>query len=186
MAVSSQTYDVFTNLDPKDLNAVGLEVFRKWTIFALGAMRLGGKMLMHPTGKYASSISFRRYGSSRVAIIANEKAAPEAGILETGHGPIDMFQHYTPGKVYPMGRSAGANMHIGSRQGPQIWAGLRHAAYAGAARIPLQRKPGEMNTSGTGPAWTIPAMPAYSPARILAELVTLKYGRSMTSASAVP
>lgn len=177
--MQNDVYDIFTDLDPDALNAVGLDIFRRWTEFALGGASLGGKMLMNPTGRYASSISYRKYGVARVAIIADEKIAPEASILETGHGPIDMLQAYTPGRVYKMGRSDGAVAHVGMRQGPKVWAQLRHAANSGTARMPMTRRPGKMNTSGTGPEWTIPEMPAYAPAKILAELAALMYGKSM-------
>ena len=167
-------YDVYTDLDPTALNAVGQEVYRRWFEFALGKVALGGRHIMHPTGRYASAIEFKQRSESRVAIIADEDIAPEAGILETGHGAIDLLKKLTPGRAYPMHRgTGGAAPQIAS--GPRakkIWASVRAAGFSGYAVVPRSRRPGSMNTSGRGPAWVIPPMPAYSPAAILAELAS--------------
>jgi len=154
---------------------------------------------MHPTGRYAASISMRRYGSRRgsrgpgqvpirtinhVAIIADESLAPEAAILETGHGPIDMLQHLSPGRSYPIFGDAQTPSAVSGASFPtssygrsrvrKMWAVSRQLT--GFRRTPSAsggRK--ASNTSGTGKAWTIPAMPAYHPAQILADLVR-EYG----------
>lgn len=172
-------FDVFTDLDPDHLNKVGHEIYLKWLDFATGMTELGGRRISNPTGKYASSIRYRRYGASRVAIVADENVAPEARILETGHKPIDMLEHLAMGAVYPMHRgTGGAGAYVGGgARAKKMWASTRAAGFSGFASTPNSRGArGASNTSGTGPAWTIPAMPAYSPAFILAELVRQAHG----------
>ena len=168
-------YDVHTSADPATLNDIGIEIFRLWVEFALGARRLGGKMIAHPTGRYAASLSYRRYGESRVAIIADERIAPEAGILETGHGRVDLKQKLQMGRTYPMHRGTmgaatpgmsvrapgGKVSRISHRGAAGMWATARESGFAGFATV---------GTAG----WIIPAMPAYAPARILAHLAALR------------
>lgn len=96
--------NVFTDLRPDALTEVGLQVYQHWLAFALGKEAVGGRILMHPTGRYASSISFKKLGRYHVAIIADEKIAPEAAVLEKGHGPIDMKRYLRQGGAYPMHR----------------------------------------------------------------------------------
>lgn len=168
-------YDVYTDLPPEELNFVGERAFALWVDFALGKTAMDGRRIMHPTGRYASSIEFRRYNTARIAIIADEDIAPEAGILETGHGAIDLLQKLTPGRSYPMHRgTGGAPPQLTSGRGAKrVWASVRAAGFSGFATVPRSRvTAGPRNTSGRGPAWTIPAMPAYSPAKILADLIS--------------
>jgi hypothetical protein len=195
-----------TDVDPNYLNQVGLEIFHKWIDFARGRTALGGKTILYPTGRYAASITMRRYGTRRgarvpgdiptrtvthIAIIADEKLAPEAAILETGHAQIDMLQHLAPGRAYPIHRNAPTPAGIvsgpdfprtsyGRAQVRKLWAVSREIGARGYARTPKNMAArGPSNTSGTGPAWTIPAMPAYAPAQILADLVR-NYGLQAT------
>lgn len=165
---NGQTYDIMTDLDPQTLSAVGLAIAQRWISFAMGSSDLCGKTLAHPTGRYASAIQFRQTGVARVAIIANEKQAPEAGVLETGHKPIDLKEYFPEGVVIPMHRgaqgqygSAGYGAPIldnskGARR-KNVWAKPRAQGATGFARM-----------SQTG--WIIPAMPAYSPAAHLVDL----------------
>ena len=174
-------YDVFTDLDPDRLNEVGRETFLKWLDFATGLSELGGRRIAHPTGRYASSIRYRRFGQSRVAIVADESVAPEANLLETGHGPVDLLGKLHPGRTYPMHRgTGGAGPYVGGgARAPKMWAMARAAGFSGFATTPGSAAArGPTNTSGTGAAWTIPAMPAYAPAQILADLVRERYGAS--------
>jgi hypothetical protein len=192
---------VATDQSPEYLNTVALEIFNKWVSFARGRSSLGGRTLLHPTGRYAASISIRRYGTrhgvrssgaiptrtiSHVAIIADEKLAPEAAILETGHRPIDMLQHLSPGRSYPIHRdsplpgvAAGAEFPTtpyGRSRVRKMWTVQRELGARGFARTPGLGSPrGASNTSGTGRAWTIPAMPSYSPAQILTDLINNQY-----------
>jgi hypothetical protein len=171
--------NVYTDLMPEALTAIGIEIYRLWIAFALGGFRLGGNIVMHPTGRYASSISFRRFGRSHIAIIADPQIAPEAAILERGHAPIDMKTKLRQGQAYPMHRgepghygSAGygrAILAIGPRaraSGRQrnIWAAPRSAGFSGFATV-----------GKTG--WVIPAMRAFAPAQHLADLARDHFGR---------
>lgn len=162
-------WDIMTDLDPQTLSAVGVAIAQRWISFAMGSSDLGGKTLAHPTGRYASSIQFRQTGVARVAIVANEKRAPEAAVLETGHKPIDLKQYFPEGVTIPMHRgvpgqygSAGYgapildNTAAGRRK--NVWAKPRAQGATGFAR---------MGTTG----WIIPAMPAYSPAAHLVDLM---------------
>jgi hypothetical protein len=170
--------NVYTNLDPQTLNAVGLHVAKLWISFALGGMKLGGKVIARPTGRYASSISYRRYGAAHVAILSDETFAPEAAILETGHPQIDMKEHLKRGSSIPMHRGLpghygsagyGSPFHAGTprqrRLGQRysIWGQIRSAGFSGFASV-----------GSTG--WIIPPMPAYSPAKFLADLIVQQYG----------
>lgn len=192
---------ISTDGNPTYLNQVSLEIFRMWQEFARGTRQLGGKRLMHPTGKYAAALSMRRYGSrvgaraagqiprrvlSHVAIIANEDVAPEAAILETGHRGIDMLQHLEPGQLYPIHREAPDSgfmpQYSMSRSGIRsLYSETRELQMAGYARTPGEgERRGPRNTSGTGPAWYIPPMPMYQPAHILADLFAAAKGLEIT------
>ncbi len=171
-----EDFDIYTDLDPQALNAVGLEIYAKWVAFAMGRTNLGGNKIMHATGKMASAISYRRRGVSKVAIVLDEGHAPEGAILETGHDKIDMLDYLQPATSYPMHRGTGGAKPIlsGKSQSRQrnIWAAPRASGATGYARTPRDpSKRGASNTSGTGPAWTIPAMRAYQPAQHLVDLI---------------
>jgi hypothetical protein len=174
-------YDVYTDLAPDELNQVGREVFALWVGFALGFRQIGGRRVMHPTGRYASAIHYERTGVSKVAIIADADMAPEAQILETGHKAVNLLEKLQRGRTYPMGRAGGMPFVGAGPRARAIWAEARHAAFPGFATVPTGKPRNPMNTSGTGPAWTIPAMAAYSPAKILADLVKEKYGSKVTA-----
>lgn len=172
----TEDIDIYTDLDPQALNDVGMAIYAKWVSFAMGKTSLGGSKIMHPTGKMASAISYRRLGVYKVAIVLDEKAAPEGAILESGHDRIDMLAHLVPGKTYPMHRGTGGAKPILSGKSQSrsrnIWAAVRAGGATGYARTPSDpSKRGASNTSGTGPAWTIPSMRAYSPAQHLADLI---------------
>lgn len=192
---------VATDQDQQYLNDVGLEVFRRWVDFARGRTSLGGQMIKNPTGRYAASISMRRYGTregvrrpgeiptrtvSHIAIIADEKLAPEAGILETGHRQVDMLQYLQPGKSYPIGRVGQAPTAIsglefssssyGRSRIRKMWTLARQSGGKGFARTPSGAVRGASNTSHTGRAWVIPPMPIYSPSQILVDLIRNTYG----------
>jgi hypothetical protein len=164
--------NIFTDLSPDALTEIGLTVYLKWVSFALGQSDINGKVLMHPTGRYASSISFKKFSRSHIAIIADENFAPEGAVLEKGHGPIDLKNYLRKGQAYPMHRgeagsfgSAGYGNPVfaatgrSRRSGKQrnIWGQIRAGGFSGFASV------GE-----TG--WVIPSMPAYSPAAHLAEI----------------
>ena len=142
---------VKTDLDPAMVTRLGLEIYAKWIDFASGGLVLGGKRLVHPTGRYARSIQFRQLGESSVAVIADEDVAPEAAILESGHGPVDLKQKLQRGRAYPMHRA----LH-GSR--PLMWAQMRNTGYA------------SIGPNSPPDSWIIPAMSAYGVAANLARM----------------
>lgn len=174
MAVNTEIeYVVKTDLDPVQLNRVGLYVFRRWMEFALGTP-LGGKKIVYPTGRYAASLRFEQTGIATVAVVADESTAPEAAVLETGHGSVDLKTRLSPGRVYPMHRPvapAGSSASNGlRRQGsglgpssrPQVWAEARVKEGSGFA---------SMGPNSPPDSWIIPPMAAYSPAAVLASMI---------------
>lgn len=180
---NGDTYDVMTDLDPQALSLAGTAIYKAWVDFAMGRISLGGKTLMHPTGRYASSIRYSETkaaggGASKVAIMSLEtKQNPEAHILEVGHDEFDMKTLFNRGTIFAMHRGAqgdygsagyGAprrNMklfdQLGSKKGVErrknIWASIRAEGSSGYARV-----------GDTG--WVIPPMPAYAPAQHLVDL----------------
>lgn len=164
--------DVFTDLEPWALNRVGLEIYRRWVEFAMGMTSLGNdnpRTLAHPTGRYASSISFHNMGPTHVAIIAEESLAIEAAILETGHGAVDLKQKLIHGRAYPMHRGYAQTMPAVFNTSLRawrrnVWGRVRASGATGYARV-----------GDTG--WIIPAMPAYAPAHYYANLVRRYWGR---------
>ena len=178
--------DVYSELQPKQLNAIGLAVFRAWTEFSLGQRALGGRRLRQPTGKYASSLRFEVIGKNHVAVISDDGIAPHAKIIESGHRQVDMLDYLTPGRAYPItrtmfkpvpGAATSYAVYPGTGKRARTGSGLVRAgrfvpSVTGIVRTPSSRAAvqGRTNTSGRGPAWTIPAMPAYSPARLIAAL----------------
>lgn len=178
--------DVYSELSGKQLNAVGLAIFKVWSEFAMGQRRLGGRRLQQPTGVYASSLRFEVLGKNHVAVISDEGIAPHARILETGHGAYNMLDYLQPGRAYPITRTTfkavpGAAtryaIYPGTGKRARTGAGVMRAGHfvpsvTGLVRTPVdpQSVSGRMNTSQTGPAWTVPAMPAYTPTRYIMQL----------------
>lgn len=140
-------YVVRTNLDPKYVTAVGLEIFKQWADFAMGIGEAGGNRIAHPTGRYRSSIQFRQESEATVAIVADGNIAPEAIILETGHNVVDL-------KTKP-GFQQGRIFHSA------MWA-YPSRRFAGGSG------PTHVTVGATG--WVIPAMRAYAPARAFAQM----------------
>lgn len=173
---NSPEYEVITDLPPDQLNMVGLEVFRTWMEFALGGMSLDQYRILSPTGRYASSLSFRNLGTNKVAIMADSSVAPEADILETGHDAFDMKKLVQlHGRTFPMHRGFLQNAPIAGRVRPRqsakkIWAQVRSSGFNGYATMPTKITPENADS------WIIPEMPAYAPAAVLAALVGTLYG----------
>jgi hypothetical protein len=156
-------YVVETNLSPEQVSAVGVEVFRQWLEFAMGTRSLGGQMLKHPTGRYAAAISYAQVGEAKVSILADPGVDPVASILETGHERFDLKTKFLKGRSYPMHRGSGGAPTLNAR----MWAQARRNTSTGYASI---------GDNSPADSWILPAMPAYSPARLLAELAA-KMGR---------
>lgn len=185
----STVYAVKTDLPPDAVTHIGLEIFKLWVDFAMGRGAIAGRMLIYPTGKYASAISFRQEGVATVAIIADESVAPEAAILESGHGRVDLKTKLQMNRPYPMHRVQGATPGTtmrrignpapaplrafvrapggvvkGARYGGvrhSMWAEMRSATSSGFASI---------GPNSPADSWIIPPMPAYAPAANLARL----------------
>jgi hypothetical protein len=160
---SDTEFVVETNLSPEQVSAVGVEIFKQWIEFAMGVRSLGGRMLKHPTGRYAAAISYAEVGAAKVSILANPRIDPVASLLETGHARFDLKTRFQKNRAYPMHRGSGGAPTLNAR----MWASARRNTSTGFASI------GENSAADS---WILPAMPAYSPARILAELAA-KMGR---------
>ena len=170
--IASPFYVIKTDLPPEDVTRISVELFAKWMMFALGWDSLGGRRLVYPTGRYAASLRYEQRGESTVAIVADENVAPEALWLEVGHGAFDMKTVKSlEGRAIPMHRAPGGSVHL-ARTGlrrigaphhgqPSMWAEVRRAGASGFASFGPNSDP---------ESWIIPAMPAYAPARVLAEL----------------
>jgi hypothetical protein len=130
----------------------------------MGATAIGNKRLVYPTGRYAASIEYRQEGETSIAIVAS---APEADIIEQGHAAVDLKSKLQHGKAYRMHRRTGATPGTSLRRvgagpaslKPRMWAELHQRAATGFASI---------GANSPADSWIIPAMPAYSPALILA------------------
>jgi hypothetical protein len=186
MASTFQTdYTINTNLDPQQLNVLGLQVYKMWLQFAVGQIALGGKRLFFPTGRYAASIRFERQGEAEIAIIADENVAPEALWLEVGHKTVDLKTKLRMGKVYRMHNPIApgsvqavtglnrqrASGKTGTAGGigftPRYWASARKSDESGFAQF---------GPNSPTDSWVIPPMPAYSPAMLLADWAKAQSG----------
>ena len=180
---SKVSWVVHTDLPPEWVDRIGLEVFRRWMEFATGGAAAGSRQIVHPTGKYAASIQYQKLGEATVAIVADASMAPEAAILETGHGSVDLKTKLRLG-VYPMhgdrpnpmngpvpgyfltgrgshGQPAAAKAVMASpvTSRKSMWASMRKANATGFATLSPNSPAG---------SWIIPPMAAYAPAHTLA------------------
>jgi hypothetical protein len=167
------TYVIRTTLPPEAVTRIGMEIYALWVEFAMGQTSLGGKRLMYPTGRYASSIEFKKTGEASVGVIADEAIAPEAKFIEHGHGAVDLKLKFQRGRPYPMHRPTGDAQHaaetglkrVGSgppgRQ-PRMWAEVRSRESSGYASIGVNSSPG---------SWVIPPMTPYAPSLVLSAMI---------------
>jgi hypothetical protein len=187
-----KTYYVYTDLDPSALTEVAMETYRLWLAFALGNGEIGGKTLAYPSGRYAASISWKKEGAAHIAIIADETIAPEAKWIEEGRAQVDM-------KAAMLGKGNTRTSSSGSRYRaipirrnavpPKFDVGDIVTSNAGE-RLPVRTarmwsKPRQRvnldhfatmsDAPGSSP-WVVPAMAAYSPAAILADLIRNETG----------
>lgn len=186
-SVSSTVYDVYTDADRDEIEAVALEIFKEWVAFAEGRDTLGGKYLLHPTGLYASSLRLE-IDRQHVAIIADESIAPEALFLEVGHGSIDLKKYASPTPQHiHMQRGGGVVARVSqqrqprfprasppgrlSPKNPSLYAtrrsqfGMLHGSEW--ATLSKNSPPG---------SWIIPPMPAYQPGKWLADAAKKRLG----------
>jgi hypothetical protein len=192
-----KVYDIFTDLDPDMLGSVAAATYYRWLEFAIGKTDIGGKTLKHPSGRYASAISWKKTSRAVVSIIADESVANEVGIIEDGSPAVDLkSKMLTAGKSK---RSKAGYLYRTLylrpdqwREAPSIGMDTITSAFGGerlASRVgkiwaqprpdvdPNSRGPFTMtNKPGSSP-WRIPAMAAYAPAAILAQELQSQYGR---------
>lgn len=196
--MTNAVYDVHTNLDPQQLTALAAETYRVWLMFALGRQEIGGHKLKHPTGQYAAALSWKRTGVASIAIIADE-SVPQVGWIEYGRNGADikaaMLQGVTPGKdgyrsrVVPIrplepenkpSMSAADIMSASNKGGlpsgvAAVWATKRPDTDPGSSWVTMSDNP-TAHTKGPS-AWVVPAMPAYAPAAVLADLLRSVAGK---------
>lgn len=192
-----KVYEVWTDLDPDTLGAVAAQTYYTWLKFALGQTDIGGKKLKHPSGRYASAISWKKTGTSRVSIIADEDAIPEVGLIEGGSPAINLKAKML---ASPKAKTSKAGYLYRTlylrpdqwREAPSISMDSIISAVGGdrlAGRTgkmwakprpfvdPNSRGPFTMtNRPGSSP-WRIPAMAPYAPAAILAQQLQSEYRR---------
>ena len=188
-----KVYEIFSDLDPDTLTEVAADVYRLWLEFALGQQELGGKVLMHPSGRYAASLSWKKTGQASIALIADETIAPEAKWIEEGRTAADMkaamlgkgrTKISADGHMYrviPIRRdaltprfdlgdivtsSAGERLPVRTQK---MWARPRWHTNADHFAT-MTNEPGSSD-------WVVPAMAPYSPAAILASLLRQEYER---------
>lgn len=192
-----KVYDIFTDLDPDQLGNVAAETYYTWLMFSVGKTDIGGKTLKHPSGRYASAISWRKTGRNRVSIIADDDAVPEVGIIEDGSPAVDLKSSMlTPEKSK---RSKDGYLYRTLylrpdqwREAPMINMDSIVSAFGGerlASRLgkmwaqprpfvdPKSRGPFTMTNKPGASPWRIPAMAAYAPAAILAQELQSQYGK---------
>jgi hypothetical protein len=192
-----KVYDIFTDLDPDQLGNVAAETYYQWLMFSVGKTDIGGKTLKHPSGRYASALSWRNTGRNTVAILADEDTVPEVGIIEDGSPAIDLkAKMLTPDKAK---RSKDGYLYRTLylrpdqwREAPSIGMDSVVSAFGGerlAGRLgkiwaqprpyvdPKSRGPFTMTNRPGGSPWRIPAMAPYAPAAILAQHLQAQYGK---------
>lgn len=119
-----------TNLLDDERSDLLLQTYQRWISFALGMGSIGGRMLKNPSGRYAASITAqtmrvpahetrdkiggiirRRKIPAQDRVIAifidgNSEGSVEAGIIEHGHGSVDlketMLRNHPQGRMIPM------------------------------------------------------------------------------------
>lgn len=179
-------YDVWTDADRDEIEAVALDIFREWVAWAEGKIRIGGKFLLHPTGRYASALRLD-IDRNHVAIIADESVAPEAYFLEIPRGPVDLKEYAPPlPRHIRMHRGGGVVARAADQPQPKLpRAGLSPAQYRTPKLIARRRAQyGKINGSEWATltrdqpedSWIIPAMPAYQPGHWLAEEARKRLG----------
>lgn len=204
MADSHPPYVVHTNLDPLQLTEIAAETFFVWLKFALGQQTLEGKKLKHANGRYAASIRWRRTGVAKVAIIADENVAPEAGAIEYGRPAIDMKEHQLyggkahiskdgylyrtlllrPDQWRPPAPSLNPNMVIDTVAGGRVRQGLARmwakprpwVDDGGGSRFRTMSNRPKRAQNHPGPAWTMPEFHPYAPGKILADIIKQEFG----------
>jgi hypothetical protein len=201
--MANKVYEIYTNLDPLQLSELASETFKTWLQFALGQQELAGKRLRHPSGRYASAISWRRNGLSRVSILADEDAIPEVGAIEYGHSEIDLKEHMLFGgrsrtsqegyqyRVLPLrpdqwrrSPMLTPGMMINTISGGRLRRGIGKMWAVPRPHVDTSRgfggRQGRFVTMSNRPGasqWIIPEFHPYAPGKFLADLLRQEFGR---------
>ena len=190
----ANVFDVQTDLQPEALTEVAIETFRKWVSWSLGKNIKGLWTLVHPSGRYAASLSWKRTGIASIAIIADESIAPEVDWLERGH-PAFSIKEKMLGKGNTKISKEGYRYRVIPMRGTQVTPSfnvdkLKSGRNGGklptkAASMWLQARQNigsdrfaTMSDKPGSSGWIIPPMAAYSPAAILADQLRKQYGTS--------
>jgi hypothetical protein len=179
-------YAVQTDLDPAALGELAVETYKMWVEFAIGKTAIGGKMLRHPTGNYASHIHQKKTGPNTVEIWADEgKNVPESKIIEDGSSGADLKQKMLSSpkahtsedgyryRIVPIkAEISGDGLEVGitPKGMRKISATTMRAQNAGAKFIVMSDNP-------KNAPWKVPPMSPYAPAQLLADLVKASYGK---------
>ena len=183
--------DVYSDLPQEMLNEVMVETYRKWVMFALGKKTLNGRKLKHPSGRYAESIRVENQPGNVVAVFSD---SPIADVIEKGHKTFNLRDKMLQSGKAKTTKDGSRYRYIpiasygkNSFTEPQGTAYLTRLLGAGVDGKGIKQLWGKMYkkegpirvmSSKQGPsAWQIPAMVAYSPAQIFADLLQKKYGR---------
>lgn len=177
-----EIYDVYFDGDESEISDISFAVVLMWIEFALGKRALNGRRIQHPTGRYASSITRIRTGPNRIAVIADEKIAPEAEFIEHGHSPYDMKKLFG-GRTFLLHRgqvgdygSAGFGTPIVNSTPTairkNIWAIPRSEGATGFKTVPESASDSSKKAKKRfASSWIIPHMAAYAPAAYLADAI---------------
>jgi hypothetical protein len=192
-----------STLEPDELSDVLLETYRLWIDFALGKKAIGGKMLRHPSGRYAAAITAKKDNKGRIVGIYIDDAAAgakEARIIEHGHRAVNLKDYMLArAKVSADGHKyrrlnlrqiptsplqSLANIAVGGgfvSRGPKRSLRSFSSSLSKMWAANYQNAYGDnwrtmTDKPGSSP-WRIPEMYAYSPARQLRDLLGPKYGR---------
>ena len=189
-------YAVTTNLNSDEVHDLLLNTFQHWVEFAMGLKSINGRMLKFPSGRYAASITADRGPEGNIVAVYIEPSAvgsKEASIIEHGHRPVFLKAKMLHGRPFirlklrgsprkrPLGAIAGGIRSLRSMSrlggktnymrttGPMrfnkrlatIWANN----YNAKANYDTDWR--TMSSKRGTAKWIIPAMPAYSAARLL-------------------
>ena len=189
-------YTIETDLDPEALTELAVETYQKWVSFALGVEEIGGKRIMHPTGRYASALSWKQNGKYSASIIADSDVTLDVDSIEGGTPAHSMKQamlysgnvnksaggfHYRTVPIKPSvsGRPTKSaltrfwmNLNKSKKGYSMSRAGLK--SYNAPKDTSAVADGSVFRTMSDKPGssdWVVPAMPAYSPAKTLAGLL---------------
>ncbi|MDE3023132.1 MAG: hypothetical protein KGI54_15000 [Pseudomonadota bacterium] len=197
------TYSIHTNLDPSQLTNVAVEIYRQWLNFAVGKGEIGGKYLKNPSGRYANAISWKKTGEYQITIMADSSVSKEVDSIENGVPAYNLKEKMLSeksrtskdgyryrivrmppderGKAYVPGSG---DVLLGS----PIDTIIKNSTKGQRTKVPAkvgkiwakknERTDFKTMTDAPGSSpWIIPERIAYSPAKILSELIQNKYGK---------